>query len=186
MIGTNFILDPPWSTIFAKHNQNENRLAIWLPSWSFQLYWTNCVLWLILYKNEFVQSNTLKLRWIMVVIVFLWWRLKTKMAEKVGKKPQSPRIKCKGPNLTIPEFSFEDFKKQHSHASPTSAKPQSARWKNCLCSPTTHVGSFRCRHHRNSGFGLPHGGSVGSNLSNYAELAVDRKSSPLHDSVEAQ
>ncbi|KAM5582724.1 hypothetical protein ABKV19_002918 [Rosa sericea] len=105
------------------------------------------------------------------------------MAEKVDKKLQGPRVKCKGPNLTIPEFSLEDFKK-HSHiATPTSAKPQSARWKNCLCSPTTHVGSFRCRHHRTS---IPRGGSVGSNLSNYAELAEARKSSPLQDSVEAQ
>ncbi|KAJ0102325.1 hypothetical protein Patl1_03798 [Pistacia atlantica] len=32
----------------------------------------------------------------------------------------------------------------------------------CLCSPTTHVGSFRCRHHRASG--MSRGGSVGSNL----------------------
>ncbi|KAG9448500.1 hypothetical protein H6P81_008465 [Aristolochia fimbriata] len=36
---------------------------------------------------------------------------------------------------------------------------------NCLCSPTTHVGSFRCRRHRNS---MLTGGSVGSGL---AELA---------------
>ncbi|XP_004294920.1 PREDICTED: uncharacterized protein LOC101304261 isoform 2 [Fragaria vesca subsp. vesca] len=106
------------------------------------------------------------------------------MAEKMEKKSQTSRMKCKGPNLTIPEFTLEDFKK-HSHiATPTSAKPQSARWKNCLCSPTTHVGSFRCRHHRNSG--LPRGGSVGSNLSNYAELAGASKQSPLNDSVEAQ
>ncbi|KAK4575635.1 hypothetical protein RGQ29_026554 [Quercus rubra] len=39
---------------------------------------------------------------------------------------------------------------------------QSVRWRNCLCLPTTHVRSFRCRHHWNSI--LLHGGSIGSNL----------------------
>ncbi|KAB2616784.1 hypothetical protein D8674_023372 [Pyrus ussuriensis x Pyrus communis] len=40
-------------------------------------------------------------------------------------------------------------------ASPTSQDtPKSSRWKNCLCSPTTHAGSFRCRRHRTSSIGL--------------------------------
>ncbi|KAK2640014.1 hypothetical protein Ddye_027809 [Dipteronia dyeriana] len=42
------------------------------------------------------------------------------------------------------------------------AKSSSTR---CLCSPTTHVGSFRCRHHRSLAAGMPRTGSVGSNLS---------------------
>ncbi|KAF5728484.1 putative Serine-rich protein-related [Tripterygium wilfordii] len=42
---------------------------------------------------------------------------------------------------------------------------------NCLCSPTTHAGSFRCRYHRFSG--MHRGGSVGSNLS---ELAAKQQS----------
>ncbi|CAK9163496.1 unnamed protein product [Ilex paraguariensis] len=29
-------------------------------------------------------------------------------------------------------------------------KPSKAQG-HCLCSPTTHAGSFRCRHHRNAG-----------------------------------
>nr|GEW73250.1 hypothetical protein [Tanacetum cinerariifolium] len=32
-------------------------------------------------------------------------------------------------------------------ATPSDTKP------NCLCSPTTHVGSFRCRYHRSSSLG---------------------------------
>ncbi|CAI0453209.1 unnamed protein product [Linum tenue] len=49
---------------------------------------------------------------------------------------------------------------------------------NCLCSPTTHVGSFRCRMHRGPGRGMIRGGSVGSNLS---ELAS--KSRPLAELI---
>ncbi|VVA97470.1 unnamed protein product [Arabis nemorensis] len=37
---------------------------------------------------------------------------------------------------------------------------------NCLCAPTTHAGSFRCRYHRrNAGLGMSRGISVPSNLS---------------------
>ncbi|KAK7299910.1 hypothetical protein RJT34_10739 [Clitoria ternatea] len=43
-------------------------------------------------------------------------------------------------------------------------KSASSEKLNCLCSPTTHVGSFRCRHHRES-YGIRHASSVGSNLS---------------------
>ncbi|XP_078432209.1 uncharacterized protein LOC144703811 [Wolffia australiana] len=38
---------------------------------------------------------------------------------------------------------------------------------NCLCSPTTHAGSFRCRLHRTASF-KRRAGSVGSGLSAYA------------------
>ncbi|KAL8242569.1 hypothetical protein R6Q59_012872 [Mikania micrantha] len=41
--------------------------------------------------------------------------------------------------------------------SPT-ARKSSANKMTCMCAPTNHRGSFRCRHHRNSA-------SVGSNLS---------------------
>ncbi|OWM81385.1 hypothetical protein CDL15_Pgr007423 [Punica granatum] len=54
---------------------------------------------------------------------------------------------------------------------------KSARWKNCLCSPTTHAGSFRCRFHRNSS--MLRGGSVGSNLSDLAT----KSGRPISDSV---
>lgn len=42
-------------------------------------------------------------------------------------------------------------------------KPRSTERGNCLCSPTTHAGSFKCRFHRSSG--MIRGGSIGSNLS---------------------
>ncbi|KAL8237602.1 hypothetical protein R6Q59_018683 [Mikania micrantha] len=38
---------------------------------------------------------------------------------------------------------------------------------NCLCSPTTHAGSFRCRYHRTNSLGN-HGGSC-NHLSNFDE-----------------
>ncbi|KAB5534480.1 hypothetical protein DKX38_017566 [Salix brachista] len=58
-----------------------------------------------------------------------------------------------------------------------SSKPPSTdeRW-NCLCSPTTHAGSFRCRFHRSSG--MIRGGSTGSRLS---ELATTSR--PISDLV---
>lgn len=45
---------------------------------------------------------------------------------------------------------------------------QASQKMNCLCSPTTHAGSFRCRHHRGGGASLLRSGvSVGSGLSAY-------------------
>ncbi|MFS7922193.1 hypothetical protein Hanom_Chr03g00246051 [Helianthus anomalus] len=42
---------------------------------------------------------------------------------------------------------------------------------NCLCSPTTHVGSFRCRHHRtysNANHNMTSAGKSFNSLSNLA------------------
>lgn len=44
-------------------------------------------------------------------------------------------------------------------------KASKEKW-NCLCSPTTHAGSFRCRMHRTHG--MVRGYSVGSSLSELA------------------
>ncbi|PON86349.1 hypothetical protein TorRG33x02_179150 [Trema orientale] len=102
----------------------------------------------------------------------------------VQRSPSSPKMK--NYKLNIPEINLEELKK-HTHIlvvsprrvqAPAVTKSSSTRW-NCLCSPTTHAGSFRCRHHRSSG--MNRGGSVGSNLS---ELA--RKSGAIGDSLEAQ
>ncbi|KAG6637847.1 hypothetical protein CIPAW_11G206800 [Carya illinoinensis] len=107
------------------------------------------------------------------------------MDEKVEQKP--PKQMSRKLNVNIGEFNLEDFKK-HSHliVSPTlqeSKSKQISRWKSCkstcLCSPTTHVGSFRCRHHRSGS--MHRGGSVGSNLSSLAA-----KSEPISDSLQAQ
>ncbi|OMP06943.1 hypothetical protein COLO4_07740 [Corchorus olitorius] len=95
------------------------------------------------------------------------------MGEREEHKP--PKINVKGKNLevSVGEINLDDIKRHPIvHVSPrgssgnnnsTKLQPSSARW-NCLCSPTTHAGSFRCRHHRSSG-GMTRGGSVGSNLS---------------------
>ncbi|KAK1296374.1 hypothetical protein QJS10_CPB15g00984 [Acorus calamus] len=40
--------------------------------------------------------------------------------------------------------------------------------RNCLCSPTTHVGSFRCRYHRSSSLSRGNNGSI-ENLSELSE-----------------
>ncbi|KAJ8765070.1 hypothetical protein K2173_010548 [Erythroxylum novogranatense] len=60
-----------------------------------------------------------------------------------------------------------DVEKKRSNPTQNSPtiKPSGVRW-NCLCSPTTHEGSFRCRFHR--GHVMTRGGSVGSNLSELA------------------
>ncbi|TXG68073.1 hypothetical protein EZV62_009348 [Acer yangbiense] len=63
----------------------------------------------------------------------------------------------------LPSFALNSPVSTHHHAL---AKSSSGR---CLCSPTTHVGSFRCRHHRSLAAGMPRTGSVGSNLSLLAD-----------------
>ncbi|KAL9444747.1 hypothetical protein AB3S75_017852 [Citrus x aurantiifolia] len=80
--------------------------------------------------------------------------------------PGTPKMKINTKNPQVGDTSLADIKRESSF-SPRSpkglAKSSSAR---CLCSPTTHAGSFRCRHHRSLGpGGMSRGGSVGSNLS---------------------
>ncbi|KAM7252255.1 hypothetical protein ACFE04_024138 [Oxalis oulophora] len=77
-----------------------------------------------------------------------------------------------------------EFKKQRSFNSRGEGSTHGAGRQrfNCLCSPTTHVGSFRCRHHRGlGGLGMTRGGSVGSNLSMLAA-----KSGHISNSLQAQ
>ncbi|EXB97656.1 hypothetical protein L484_020205 [Morus notabilis] len=106
------------------------------------------------------------------------------MDEKVEQRsPQKIKENNMNFKLKIPDINLNELKKQtHLLASPRAqravTKSSSTRW-NCLCSPTTHAGSFRCRHHRSSC--MLRGGSVGSNLS---ELA--RKPGAISDSLEAQ
>ncbi|KAJ4725334.1 putative Serine-rich protein-related [Melia azedarach] len=77
----------------------------------------------------------------------------------------TPRMNIDTKNPEMAEFSFTEFKSQSSFpGSPRSQKgiPKSSSAR-CLCSPTTHAGSFRCRHHR--ALGMSRAGSLGSNLS---------------------
>ncbi|GMH25473.1 hypothetical protein Nepgr_027316 [Nepenthes gracilis] len=50
---------------------------------------------------------------------------------------------------------------------PSPMKKSASTRSSCLCSPTTHVGSFRCRLHRN-GSTIRRGHSVESDLSHLA------------------
>ncbi|KAJ1410824.1 hypothetical protein SESBI_21632 [Sesbania bispinosa] len=79
-------------------------------------------------------------------------------------------IQLSNRQIKFMDLNVDDLKK-HSHphhmlVSPTSQarmrKSSNERW-NCLCSPTTHVGSFRCRRHRSGG--VHRARSVGSTLS---------------------
>ncbi|KGN44385.1 hypothetical protein Csa_015645 [Cucumis sativus] len=71
--------------------------------------------------------------------------------------------------MAFTDLNLEDLKQNPrilvspSPPSSIAARTPSSAKANCLCSPTTHIGSFRCRHHRHSG--MIRGGSVGSNLS---------------------
>ncbi|KAF1001562.1 hypothetical protein AG4045_002718 [Apium graveolens] len=66
---------------------------------------------------------------------------------KVEEARQSdiPKPKMVLSQLNVPQ------KNTFNSSQPTSPVTKAAGVKyNCLCSPTTHAGSFRCRHHRNS------------------------------------
>ncbi|KAF7831254.1 ATP-dependent Clp protease ATP-binding subunit [Senna tora] len=82
---------------------------------------------------------------------------------------EKPLSNCK---INIPDLDLHDSKKDDSNylvspypRSPSTTRSSTVKW-NCLCSPTTHAGSFRCRHHRASG--IMRGRSVGSGLSELA------------------
>ncbi|KAL3821612.1 hypothetical protein ACJIZ3_007517 [Penstemon smallii] len=92
------------------------------------------------------------------------------------QKHSSSKAKIFVPNLSLDTMKAAAPPSRLSSSIPSSPvvlrKAASVR-QNCLCSPTTHAGSFRCRYHRNnnsSSGGLTRNGmSVGSKLS---ELAV--------------
>ncbi|KAL7602286.1 uncharacterized protein LOC111918661 [Lactuca sativa] len=73
----------------------------------------------------------------------------------------------KQPKIDLNELSLEDdmnnarIEALSSNPSSPRARKSSAMKISCLCAPTNHPGSFRCRYHRNSV-------SVGSNLSELA------------------
>ncbi|GMH24392.1 hypothetical protein Nepgr_026235 [Nepenthes gracilis] len=57
--------------------------------------------------------------------------------------------------------------------SPLPMRKSPSTRSSCLCSPTTHLGSFRCRHHRN-GDDIRRGHSVGSGLSELADRCISK------------
>ncbi|KAL0855194.1 hypothetical protein Bca101_060346 [Brassica carinata] len=76
---------------------------------------------------------------------------------------------------TEQEISQEDVKRQEAYnmsprtrggGGPAGMVKSSSVRLSCLCAPTTHPGSFRCRYHRrNAGLGMSRGISVPTNLS---------------------
>ncbi|KAA8524899.1 hypothetical protein F0562_011323 [Nyssa sinensis] len=81
-------------------------------------------------------------------------------------KPQKPKIIVSNINIEMKNSTLISS----TPSSPTLRKASSVKY-NCLCAPTTHAGSFRCRYHRNTGL-TRSSASVGSKLS---ELAGDSK-----------
>ncbi|KAM3320876.1 hypothetical protein P3S67_008078 [Capsicum chacoense] len=73
--------------------------------------------------------------------------------------------------LNIPHICLESMKSpplpSSTPSSPAALRKTSSVKYSCLCSPTTHAGSFRCRYHRNSGLTRT-SMSVGSKLSELA------------------
>ncbi|XP_022143490.1 uncharacterized protein LOC111013367 [Momordica charantia] len=105
--------------------------------------------------------------------------------DHVGAEPKQPKMNCKTPTAksALPELDLDELKKSSHNLvmSPTALSRMSkspSTKSNCLCSPTTHIGSFRCRRHRSTA--ISRGGSVGSNLSDLAQ-----KSAAMEDSLEA-
>ncbi|KAK1414405.1 hypothetical protein QVD17_30149 [Tagetes erecta] len=73
----------------------------------------------------------------------------------MSKNTSDDKIMAARLKIDMQDLSLDDDTK----AAPTSPNRKSSAAKvSCMCAPTNHPGSFRCRHHRNSA-------SVGSNLS---------------------
>ncbi|KAI5682980.1 hypothetical protein M9H77_04208 [Catharanthus roseus] len=73
--------------------------------------------------------------------------------------------------FVVPDLCLQTVKNTRRVITSTPSSPVAASKTpkpNCLCSPTTHVGSFRCRYHRTSGLNR-NSMSVGSKLSELAQ-----------------
>lgn len=96
-----------------------------------------------------------------------------------GKQERPQHISFDQGKLTLPETQKQQMPVSvHSGTTTTThcyaqiahlASPRRATDSkpNCLCSPTTHVGSFRCRYHRTTSL-VNHGGLY-NQLSNYGD-----------------
>ncbi|KAK4369276.1 hypothetical protein RND71_013068 [Anisodus tanguticus] len=72
------------------------------------------------------------------------------MAEQSSVSEHSHSMEIGRPKkLIVPSCILEGMKNHLPSSVPSSpsGQPKSAKY-NCLCSPTTHAGSFRCRYHR--------------------------------------
>ncbi|PIN11518.1 hypothetical protein CDL12_15887 [Handroanthus impetiginosus] len=94
------------------------------------------------------------------------------MAEesKTGKEPQKRKINV--PHLCINTIKTLSRSSSSIPSSPVSLRKAASTRNNCLCSPTTHVGSFRCRYHRSSSL-TRNSMSIGSKLAELAGKSTD-------------
>ncbi|KAK2979707.1 hypothetical protein RJ640_004896 [Escallonia rubra] len=96
---------------------------------------------------------------------------------KIPKEEEMTEGKRQTRKFAVPKLDINEIKNQPSavqhvpspvqrggSAEQPSSSHSGTRTSNCLCSPTTHPGSFRCRLHRNVGLGQG-GGSAGSSPS---------------------
>lgn len=79
--------------------------------------------------------------------------------------------------MLLQNFQFDTVKPQMRSSgsmpnSPIALRKSTSVRQNCLCSPTTHVGSFRCRYHRSTNM-TRNSMSVGAKLSDLAEKQSD-------------
>ncbi|KAJ6298345.1 hypothetical protein OIU76_019489 [Salix suchowensis] len=102
---------------------------------------------------------------------YLAWQKKLLKMSHKSSSVRDQKQQQVNPEIMAQAIDMEVLKKNSPlHSSVTSprlhralTKPRSTERGNCLCSPTTHAGSFKCRFHRSSG--MIRGGSIGSNLS---------------------
>ncbi|KAL8474068.1 hypothetical protein ACS0TY_030788 [Phlomoides rotata] len=96
----------------------------------------------------------------------------TRMSEesKKGNKPETPKINV--PTLTLDDIKAVTRPSSSHPSSPVCLRKTTSVRANCLCSPTTHAGSFRCRYHRNSSLTRA-SMSVGSKLFELGEKSTD-------------
>ncbi|KAK2973376.1 hypothetical protein RJ640_004894 [Escallonia rubra] len=96
---------------------------------------------------------------------------------KIPKEEEMTEGKRQTRKFAVPKLDINEIKNQTSavqhvpspvqrggSAEQPSSSHSGTRTSNCLCSPTTHPGSFRCRLHRNVGLAQG-GGSAGSSPS---------------------
>ncbi|KAL1560928.1 hypothetical protein AAHA92_11083 [Salvia divinorum] len=82
------------------------------------------------------------------------------------RKREKPTISIPNPSITAMNAVSRASSVPTSPVGLANAKTLKS---SCLCSPTTHAGSFRCRYHRNTGL-MRNSISVGAKLS---ELGAD-------------
>lgn len=101
------------------------------------------------------------------------------MTKMAGEPKMNEQEEEKPKRMVVPHLNLDSVKNSNmgmatgsAPSSPMSMRRTLGAKMNCLCSPTTHVGSFRCRYHRNSGLARS-SMSVGSKLNELADKPTE-------------